>query len=324
MNGLSNGAVKQNIGNAKSIFGDYLIMLAAPCFVAFRFYGARSLLVLAASVAAAFITDALGGLAVSRKADIKDLCSVFTGAAVALMMPAGVPLYVPVFASVFAVAVAKFPFGKSEKLPFVPAAAGFAFVSVCFKEQVFSYAYGSEDKVFGAESLGSMLLRGSAVRVGTANAFDLLVGNVAGPMGTGCIILMLACAVYLLIRRPKALLSSAGFIAACAVMILIFPRVRASYITNLICELCSGSLMFAAVFLMTDEATLPKKNLNRVIYGAVCGIFCMGMRYMGAYEETVCFAVLLANAVRPVFDSAIGNMPKTVKKAPEKEVKPHE
>ena len=78
MNGLSNGAVKQNIGNAKSIFGDYLIMLAAPCFVAFRFYGARSLLVLAASVAAAVITDALGGLAVSRKADIKDLCSVFS------------------------------------------------------------------------------------------------------------------------------------------------------------------------------------------------------------------------------------------------------
>ena len=310
MNGLSDGAVKLNKTKAGSVFGDYLIMLAAPCFVAVRFYGLRSLLIVAASVAAAVVTDALGGFVINRKADVRDLCSVFTGAAIALMMPAGVPVYIPVFASVFAVAVAKFPFGSSGKLPFVPAAAGFAFASVCFKEHVFSYAYGTADKLFGAESLGAMLLKGSAVRVGTSNVFDFLVGNVAGPMGTGCIVLMLACVAYLLVRRPGALLASVGMVASCAVMIFIFPRAEASFITNLVCELCSGSLMFAAVFLITDEATLPKKKLNKVVYGAVCGILCMGMRYMGAYEETVCFAVLLANAMRPVFDSAIGNMPK--------------
>ena len=276
-----------------------------------------------ASVAAAVITDALGGKVINKKADIRDLCSVFTGAAIALMLPAGIPVYVPVFASVFAIAVAKFPFGSSEKLPFVPAAAGIAFASVCFKEQVFDYAYGTEDKVFGAESLGSMLLRGSAVRVGAANAFDFLVGNVAGPMGTGCILLLVACSVYLLVRRPRALLASGGFVAACAVMVLVFPRTEASFITNLVCELCSGSLMFAAVFLVTDEATLPRNNLNRIICGAVCGAFCIGMRYMGAYEETVCFAVLLANAMRPIFDSAIGNLPKKAE-APDKEVKPNE
>lgn len=316
---MASTVLKKN--NGKSIFGDYLVMLIAPCITALWYYGARSLLVIAVSIAAAVVTDALAGAVINKKINPGDFSGVFTGAAIALMMPAGVPLYVVAFASFFAVAVVKIPFGGSGNAPFVPAAAGFAFASVCFKEQVFSYTVGSEDKIFGSASLGSMLMRGSAVHVGTANIFDILGGNVAGPMGTGCTLLIIACAVYLLVRRPKDLLASAGFVCACVLMIAVFPRVTASFRTNLVPELCSGSLMFAAVFLLTDPATLPKKSLNKVVYGAVCGVICMAMRRMGAYEETVCFAVLLTNAIRPVFDSAIDNMPKISKKSPRKEVR---
>ena len=312
---VANGAEKLNKDSARSFFGGYLLMLTVPCFAAYWFYGLRALLVVASSVAAAVITDALAGLVINRKADISDLSSVFIGAATALMMPAGVPYYVAVFASVFAVAVVKVPFGGSMKAPFVPAAAGFAFASVCFKEQVFTFIEGNEGKLFGTTSLGSMLMSGRAVYIGTASVFDIIGGNVAGPMGTGCALLMVACAFYLLIKRPKALISSVSFIAACVIMIYFFPRVVASFRTNLVPELCSGSLLFAAVFLVTDPSTQPHKTLNRIVYGAVCGVICMAMRRMGAYEETVCFAVLLANALRPIFDSAINNMPKLTKKA---------
>ena len=315
MNAVANGAEKLNKDNARSFFGGYLLMLAVPCFGAYWFYGVRSLLVIAASVAAAVATDALAGLVINRKIDISDLSSVFTGAAIALMMPSSVPYYVAVFASVFAVAVVKVPFGGSMKAPFVPAAAGFAFASVCFKEQVFAFVEGSEGKLFGSTSLGSMLMNGRAVYVGAASIFDILGGNVAGPMGTGCALLMVACAVYLLITRPKALVSSVSFIAACVLMVYFFPRVVASFKTNLVPELCSGSLLFAAVFLVTDPSTQPHKTVNKIVYGAVCGVICMAMRHMGAYEETVCFAVLLTNALRPIFDSVINNMPKISKKA---------
>ena len=100
---MANGAEKLNKDNARSFFGGYLLMLAVPCFAAYWFYGVRSLLVIAASVAAAVATDALAGLVINRKIDISDLNSVFTGAAIALMMPSSVPYYVAVFASVFAV-----------------------------------------------------------------------------------------------------------------------------------------------------------------------------------------------------------------------------
>lgn len=311
---------KLNKNSARSIYGDYLLMLSVPCFMAYWYYGVRSLLVVAASVAAAVITDILAGVIINKKININDLGSVFTGAAIAMMMPSGIPYYVPVFASVFAVAVVKVPFGGSRKAPFVPAAAGFAFVSVCFSDQIFAYTAGVRGSLFGATSLGSMLMNGRAVYVGEASVFDIISGNVAGPVGTGCALLMVACAFYLLIRRPKALLSSVSFVAACALMVALFPRVTASFTANLISELCSGSLLFAAVFFVTDPVTQPEKVINKLIYGAVCGAICMAMRLLGAYEEPVCFAVLLANAFRPILDSAINNIPKFGKKASRKEV----
>lgn len=236
---MADSAFKSKKFNMRSVYTDYLIMLLAPCYMAFHYYGWRSLLVIAVSVASALITDTLAGLVINKKISFGNPVCIFAGAAIALMMPINVPLYVPVFASFFAVAVVMMPFGSSENAPFVPAAAGFAFASVCFKEQVFSYTVGSQDTVFGTESLGSMLMKGSSVHIGTANVFDILVGNVAGPMGTGCILLMVACALYLLVRRPESLLSTVGFIAACILTVILFPRVTASVRSNLLPELCS-------------------------------------------------------------------------------------
>ena len=65
------------------------------------------------------------------------------------------------------------------------------------------------------------------------------------------------------------------------------------------------TLLFGAVFLITDVSTLPKGGVVKVVYGAVCGVICMIMRSVGTYEETVCFAVLMANGFSPVIESSV-------------------
>lgn len=311
---LVNSSPKQNTVKASQIFGDYLVMLIAPCVMAVWHYGMSSVYVIAVSVLSALVCDFCMSAIIRKKFLLKDFSCIYIGASIALMLPAGVPLYVPIFASSFAVLAVKTPFGGALRSPFVPAAAGFAFASVCFKEQVFTFTQSTETKFLGERSLGSLLSQGNSVHLNAANVFDIISGNVAGPMGTGCGIVMLGCCAYLFVRRRRALFATAGFIASCAVFAMIFPRINASAITSLVLELSSGSLMFAAVFLVTDYATLPKKSLNRVVYGAVCGAICMSMRYVGVYEETVCFAVLLANGLRPVIDSALKNLPSLPKR----------
>ncbi len=306
---MANNAAKQNTVKSSRIFGDYLVMLAAPCFVAAWYHGAQFLSVAAVSIITALACDFGAKAILGKSFHLRDFSNIFIGIAIALMLPAGIPLYVPATAAAFAVLAVKIPFGGALHAPFVPAAAAFAFISVCFKDTVFDYGANSEGKLFGAESLGSMLMKGKSVHISAANVFDIIAGNVAGPMGTGCGILMLACCVYLFVRRRKALLATLGFVAACAVYAVAFPRINASAITSIVLELSAGSLMFAGVFLLTDHATLPHSGINRVIYGAVCGILCMAMRGAGVFEETVCFAILLANGLRPVLDSAFKALP---------------
>lgn len=308
MKTLSNKENQQNTPKVSSLYGDYLVMLAAPCILSSVYYGARALAVIAVGVLSAAISDMIFCLFLKRKFLLRDLSNIFIGAAIAVMLPAGVPLYVPAVASAFAVTVAKVPFGGSLKAPFVPAAAGFAFVSICFKEQIFDYSYNSAEKMLGSGSIGSLLLGGNAVHLNAVNMFDIISGNVAGPMGTGCAVLMVACCAYLFVKRRSALLATLGFVAACAVYAAVFPRANAGILTNILLELTSGSLLFGAVFLVTDYATLPKSSISKLIYGIICGFFCMAMRSVGSYEETVCFAVLMANGIRPVFDSALNGV----------------
>lgn len=302
---MENKTSKQNTVKASQIFGDYLVMILAPCIVSFMYYGSRVLAVIVSGILGAVICDMAASFIFGKSFLLRDTSNIFIGAAVAVMMPASVPLYVPAIAAAAGVLTAKIPFGGSLKTPFVPAAAGFAVASVCFKEQVFTYAQNTEDRLFGAKSLASLLSEGSAVHINIGNIFDILTGNISGPMGTGCGILMVVCGCYLFVRRRSALFATAGFIAACAVFAALFPRINSNVITSIVLELSAGSLLFASVFLITDVSTLPKGDAIKAVYGAVCGILCMIMRRIGTYEETVCFAVLMANGVSPVIESVV-------------------
>lgn len=311
---MANKASKQNTVTASQVFGDYLIMLIAPCILSVIYYGPRALAVIAVSVLSAIVGDFAANFMLKRSFLLRDVSNIFVGAAIAMMMPAGVPFYVPAIASAAGVLIAKIPFGSSLRAPFVPAAAGFAIASVCFKEEVFTYTHNIEGKLFGAKSLASMLAQGNPVRINIGNVFDIISGNISGPMGTGCGILMIVCCCYLFIRRRSALLATAGFIGACFVFAMVSPRVYVSSpLLSAVLELSSGSLLFGAVFLVTDHATLPKGGVVKVIYGAVCGVICMFMRSFGTYEETVCFAVLMANGFSPVIESALKNLPSSGK-----------
>lgn len=285
---------------SQQIFGDYLAMLIFPAVLSVWYYGTAALITIAICIVTSFVCDFVGSIIAYKQFYIADLSAVCTGAMIAMMLPASVPFYVPILACFFAVLVLKIPFGGGMRTPFVPAAAGFAFAAISFKDLVFAYSGGRE--FMTTVSLGATLQSGGAVRLSFINITDLLIGNFYGPMGTSCMLVFLGCIIYLLFRRPSSLLSTFGFLVSCAVFAVIFPRSNSSMLASPVLELSSGSLMFAAVFLLTDYATLPKHAHNKIVYGVFCGVICMVMRRLGAFEEPVCFAVLLANAFSPLLN----------------------
>lgn len=306
-----------------------LIMTAAAASVAVYYYGFRAIELIFLSALTAVGCEYLWCKATRKANSLYDLSSLFTGVIIALMLPASVPLWFPMVGSAFAVVVAKIPFGKTIKAPFVPAAAGLAFLIVCWPSAVFNCsAPGAEvlaasNPLFVSEpTLAHMLKVGHSLSPDWFNVFDVLVGRTPGAMGTTSMLVCMALALYLLLRYPDRWISSAGFVAACSLFAVIFPRVMSGRKMSLVMEIASGMLVFSALFFMTDPATQPHSTLSKLLYGMAGGALCMLIRYVGPYEDGSVFAVLLINALWPVIDPYIEKLTKGERKPkPKKTVK---
>ncbi len=300
---------------------DMLAVLILPCVSAWYFYGARAVALIAASIASAALCEGVGRKILKQEQTLGDLSAVVTAIVIALVLPANAPLWLPAVGSGFAVICAKLPFGRLETLPFSPAAAGIAFLTICFPDLIFDYPQISAPTAAltgsAGSSLGLMLSQNTAISLSSVKAIDIMTGNYPGPMGAGCIIVLLGSALYMLIRRTRLFIGVAGFITGAALMAICFPRVT-NLFASLVLELSAGYMLFAALFLITELGTQPKAPLSKLLYGFFGGIICMLMRRFGAFEEGAAFGILIIDAVWPVIDKyAVSKLLKTG--SPEKE-----
>lgn len=283
----------------RSLQLDMLAILVLPCVSAWYFYGSKALALIAVSVITAVICETLGRKLLRQPATVGDLSAVTTGIILALMLPASAPLWLSAAGSSFAIIAAKLPFGRNETLPFSPAAAGMAFITICFPDLIFDYPRIVANTALSGSSgssLAYLLMQNTSISLSSVKAIDIFTGNYPAPMGAGCIIVLLGSALYMLIRRTKLFISVAGFVAGAALMAVCFPRVT-NLFSSIVLELAAGYMIFAAIFLLTEQGTQPKLPLSRLLYGFFAGIVCMLMRRFGAFEECACFGILIINAV---------------------------
>lgn len=303
------------IKTTQKYMGNRLLMLAVPVIMAWYYYGGRALWLIAISAMAAMICEYVGARLVGAVPALRDLSAITVGITVALMLPASAPAWLVLLATAFAILVVKVPFGTAKTLLFSPAAAGVAFVAVCLPNHVFSYpvlpADGETVAVFGSEgfsegiSLSRMLANGTSMGSTVADYLDVLIGNAAGAMGTGCVIALLGVLLFLAVRDRKGCTAAISCLLGAAVYAFLFPRITTGRLQSVFMELSGGMLFFAALFLLPEAAVLPKRFWGRVAYGASAGLITMLFRRFGVYEEGVMFAVLLVNALT----SAFGKLP---------------
>lgn len=111
----------KRIKTPKSPYMSYLLMLAAPAIVAWYYYGAFAFRAILTGVVSAAAVEAVALLIMKRNLSLlSDMHAVFTGLAVAMLLPATAPVWLIASGAAFAVLVAKIPFGPAHKAPFVP------------------------------------------------------------------------------------------------------------------------------------------------------------------------------------------------------------
>lgn len=304
--------IKAGVRTTRKYMLDNLVMLAAPVVMAWYYYGGGVLRHILLTVLTAVLCEYIGERIVGTVPTVLDLSAVVTGVVTALCLPASSPLWFGPLAVSFAILVVKVPFGHARSLLFSPAAAGLAFVTVCLPQYMFAYPalphageavalYGTSAFSVGT-SLTKMLSESTSMGSSLVNYIDVLMGSFPGPAGTGCVIALLGALLYLAVRRPKSFTAAGACLAVAAIMAFLFPRILTGRFQSVFMELSGGMLFFTALFLLPEEAILPKHFYGRLLYGATAGLFCMLFRLLGEFEEGAVFAVLLVNVLSAVFD----------------------
>ena len=66
--------------------------------------------------------------------------------------------------------------------------------------------------------------------------------------------------------------------------------------------LCSGGMLYACFFMVTDPVSAPGDRLAQYIYGAFIGAMIVIFRWQAAFAGGVAFAILLGNTVGPTIE----------------------
>jgi electron transport complex protein RnfD len=291
------------------------------------YFGMRALVIIVLASAAAVATEAACQKAIKRKVTIADGSALVTGVLLAFNVPPGVPYWLPVLGSVFAIAIAKIPFGGLGYNPLNPALAGRAFLLASWPVYMTAaWVAPSRGSLSGINAITTAtplgvykyargLLTGSsaaAEEISRANIYlgelysgpsirNLVLGNVGGCIGETSVLLLLAGAGYLLIRGIICWRIPLSYIGAVAVMTWIFGG-RGAFAGNPLFHAVSGGLILGAFFMATDMVTSPVTAKGKLIFGVGCGVITSIIRLWGGYPEGVSYSILIMNITVPLID----------------------
>ena len=279
----------------KNIMYDVLIaMIPAAAFGVYQF-GFNALLVIILTMAACVLSEYIFEKAMKRPITIADGSALVTGMILALNMPPEIPVWVPILGGVFAIIVVKQLYGGLGQNFMNPALAARCFLLISFAGMMndFSSANLGFDSVSGATPL-AMLRSGETVDLAA-----LVIGRIPGTIGEVSVLALLIGAVYMLVKKVISPRIPLIYIGTAAVFLFLFGGFDPYYV---ICEVCSGGLIFGAFFMATDYVTSPITPKGQIVYGVILGLLTGIFRLWGASPEGVSYAIILSNLLVPMIE----------------------
>ena len=294
---------------------DVVLALLPTTFAGIWFFGMPAVWTIAVCVSTCIVAEALCRLAMKRDNTIGDLSAVVTGLLLALNLPAGIPLWMAVVGSVFAICVAKQVFGGLGMNPFNPALAARAFMLISFTGPMTTWLrpicrcccetpdattmatpLAAMKQMFAADVTASATPHAEKTLEQIPSLCDMLVGNMPGCIGEVSAIALAAGAAYLLWRKVITWHIPVAFIATVFVYSLIAGGAPAY------AQVLTGGVLIGACLMATDYVTSPITAKGKLIFGFGCGLLCMLIRQFGSYPEGCSFAILIMNAVCPLIN----------------------
>lgn len=285
------------VENAWRITLDIIVAMLPSLIWAVYVFGPRIITVTAISVISCFLSELWFEYLVRRRVTVGDLSAVAEGIMLALLMPASVPLWIPVVAGFFGIVFAKCLFGGQGRNIFKPSLAGFAFVSIVLRSFVGGFytepmarllPFSSSSAVQGV----SYPLSNVCGEVLPMYSYgEMFMGIRPGAIGEISVLMLLLGAAYLIFRHIISWHIPVCFVLSCAVIFSVFSLYPGNrfMMTEVFCSL----VPVCAVFFASDLSSAPVCSCGKLIFGTGCGIVTAVLRYAGAGIYSPVYAVLI-------------------------------
>lgn len=311
MNDMLNVSAAPHIRSSvttRDIMLDVIIAMIPACLLGIYNFGAKALLVILATVVSCLLTEYIYEKLMKQPITTGDLSAVVTGIILALNMPAGIPLWMPICGGIFAILVVKMLYGGLGKNFMNPALAGRVFLLICFTSQMSNFVVEKStnlvmngalavDGISGATPLALLRESGTAT-----NALTLFLGNHSGTIGETSALALLIGAAYLVVKKVISLRIPVAYLASFVIFIALFGGSNATDVNAILTQLLGGGLIFGAFFMATDYVTCPITPMGQVIFGICLGILTGIFRIFGQTAEGVSYAIIFCNLLVPLIE----------------------
>ncbi|MBO5643949.1 MAG: RnfABCDGE type electron transport complex subunit D [Lentisphaeria bacterium] len=326
----------------RKIMYKVLLALLPAVLAGVWFFGLKALLVIVSCTVFCVGAEALWCVLAKKpvKNTILDGSAAVTGVLLALNLPAGVPLYVPLIGAFLAIWLGKQVYGGIGNNPFNPAIVARVGLLIAFPALLTTwYAPRNFNKSFGYDNFVTFEQR-IAVQKGEkkldavtcatplglvktthkdelSQGFfahpqmlkDYFIGNRPGCIGETCVPALLLGFFILLAFKLINWRIPVCYVGTVAVISAVAHMISPAFTPEPLFHLLTGGLLLGAIFMATDMVTSPITPVGAIVFGVGCGIVTAVIRLWGNYPEGVSFSILLMNALVPLIDRYCGIRP---------------
>ena len=316
-----------------------MLALLPATMVSVYLFGWLAVLLIVTCMATALLTEALCLKWMKRPlGTLLDNSAALTGLFLALTLPAAVPWWMAVLASVFAIVLGKQVYGGLGYNIFNPALSARIILLISFPLHMTTWVVPMSavepalnlydfslclnfflagpdalklgfDAISMASPLGYVKTEATlgvpvaeALKAYDYSYLDAFLGFEAGSIGETSALALLIGGIFLLARHTITWHIPFSYIATVVLLAGLFHAINPDQFTPPLFHLFAGGLILCAFFMATDPVSSPVTPLGQVVFGIGCGVLTWCIRSFGGYPEGAMFAVLLMNCAVPLID----------------------
>ena len=293
------------------IMSEVLVALLPALGFAIYNFGIRALATTLVSVAGCCFFEWIYRALMGKNNTIGDMSAMVTGVLIAFVCPVTIPYWILLVGDFFAIVIVKQLFGGVGKNFLNPALAARAFMLSWAGEmttwvgpRVSIPVEGVVDAVTYPTPMALLHENNLAGLMQMYDLPDMLVGFIGGSIGEVSALLLVLGGAYMVFRKIITWYIPVSYIGTVALLTFLFPMGN-DPLTWMLYQVLGGGLLLGAFFMATDYVTSPVSHRGQVIFGIGCGLLTVFIRYFGAYNEGVCYAILVMNLVVWMIDKSI-------------------